>query len=54
MCQLDPNAKTGGGGLRSANSTGGRKAHFWSIQKVDGYCPDQLAFNYLSYSNGQR
>ena len=36
----------GGGGCcpLSADSTSG-KAHFRSIEKVDGYCPDQLAFN---------
>ena len=34
----------GGGGGPSADLTSG-KAHFWSIEKVDGCCPDQLAFN---------
>ena len=33
-----------GWSLRSADSTSG-KAHFRSIEKVDGCCPDQLAFN---------
>ena len=53
-----PNAKTGGGGvavrlrpiqLQPVGGGGGvstsGKAHFRSIEKVHGCCPDQLAFN---------
>ena len=37
----------GGGGLLHSTNLTRIKTHFRSIEKVDGCCPDQLAFDYM-------